>query len=691
MIPAQPDRSKSPPGPGELLLRPPWHERLCDAVVTGFALWTLCCHALVFAGGSLEQLIGLFVLVLSSFVLGRRWLRGRRGRADGDGHRGLATEALESFALPPALRWSLAALGGAAALALSRPATLLALWFAVAAVLAAAAGWLLFRPGDDRYGSTTGHLDRRGALLLLALALASCALALVAHKSNADDAFYISLAVAAVESPGSPMLAGDPMHGIDGLPLYISVYRVHSWEMLCAAVSYLTGLPAISVFHLAATALAAFLLPLAHAALFRRLLPGQWLLATGLVVIVLIGPGDAVRWPGQLAFLRPWQGKSLFLSVLTPLLYLYALRFTARPSPATWLRLAGAQVAAVGLTSSALWAAPVAVAFGLVAGLRRSLASLRTLALGLASSGYLLLLGAALKSSVAGTVKEPPTLSAEERISEVITMMLGAESPRLWAATAAAVAVAWALVPPGMARRFAVIVPLGAWLLFLNPYAGDWLMANVTHRPHWRAMWTLPLPMLIALALLAPVFAARWRRRSLLLPARAASLLLAALFSLFVPRVHNLSPENGVRFSAPGLKVPAADYAGARAVNRAFEPGTLVAAPPEINSWLPTFHRRVKPLFVRFYLRRMGRHLGEEELRRRDFIPRLVRGDTDWQGAARALRREIEAFPDIEGVVLPASRQRDAYREVLASLGFSRLESSEADALDLDFWRRGSA
>ena len=229
----------------------PWDERFSDAAVTGFALWTLCCHAVVFSGGSLRSLVALFAITLATLTAGRWWLRRRR---PGVPER---RQPVEDFDLPAMLRWSLATVGLVAALTLSRPATFIGLWAVVAAVLGVAAGWLFFRPGTLQKAAVAPRDHRRDAYVLL-LALGVAVLALLLHKSNADDAFYVSLAVHAVEAPSSPLLAGDPMHGIDDLPLYISIYRIHSWEMFCAAVSYLTGLPAITVFHLLATGLAAF-------------------------------------------------------------------------------------------------------------------------------------------------------------------------------------------------------------------------------------------------------------------------------------------------------------------------------------------------------------------------------------------------------------------------------------------------
>ncbi|MEO1084287.1 MAG: DUF6077 domain-containing protein, partial [Acidobacteriota bacterium] len=682
MSPSAPDATDAPPPTQSHREAAFWAERLCDAALTFFALWTLSSHAVVFAGGSLRTLLGVFAAVAVAFGGLRRWSR----RSAATSHDpAMTTNSPNPWALSPRLRWLLLGAGILPALLLADADRFVTLWLAVAAALVCGLAICWIRPATPTDSPPpVPAATRRQSWGLFALGVLTAALSLVAHAPNLDDAFYVSLSVQAVEHSADPLLDGDPMHGVEGLPLYIPIYRVHSLETLVAAIAFLTGLPALFIFHLLLAPIGAFLVPIAHAVLLRRLLPRHWLLATAVLVAVLAAPVETVRWYGALALFRSWQGKSLFLAVATPLLYAGALRFAKHPTWRAWLGLASAQIAAVGLTSTAFFAAPVAVGLGLLAGLKHSLSSLRTLVLGVLSSGYLVALGLSLKGSVVASVNPPPELSAQERILEVFTLIVSADNQRLWAVVFAAVGAAWVAAPAGLARRFALLVPFGAWMVFVNPYLGGWVMAHVTHRQHWRSMWTLPVPLLVTLLLLAPLL---WHRRPETLRLRIGlSLALTVLFLAFVPATYGPSRAAGVEVKAPTLKVPPA-YDDARAVTRAFAPGELVAATPEVNNWLPTFPGRVRPLAVRFYLRRMGPILGDEELRRRDFIPRLLVGDTDWVGAPKALRRELDAFPEIVGVALPASRQRDAYREVLGSLGFERLPSAEADALDLDLWR----
>ena len=167
------------------------------------------------------------------------------------------------------------------------------------------------------------------------------------------------------------LLSGDTMHGIPGLPLIFPVYRVHSYELLNGALAYLTGIPAIYCFHWLSAAFAALLVPLAYAKLFRILTPRRWL-ATRRHPRCSCWSRRARRTAGTATSPSSGCGRASPSSSrsFTPLLYAYALRFAARPNLRDWTMLAAAQIAAVGCSSSALWAAPVGA--GMAAVLRRA-------------------------------------------------------------------------------------------------------------------------------------------------------------------------------------------------------------------------------------------------------------------------------------------------------------------------------
>ena len=314
-------------------------------------------------------------------------------------------------------------------------------------------------------------------------------------------------------------------------------------------------MPAIQVFHFGAVAFAAFLVPIAHARLFRLLAPKHWLAAVATLLVVLVAAGETHRWYGNFGLVRIWQGKAIQLFVFTPLVYAYAMEFAQRPSLARWGLLASAQIAALGSSSAALWAAPAAGAIALCSALPLTRRGLRLFAIGLLASAYLLGAGLVAKRWMqADAASQQPVYSPQEirerelanleldrpgvRLEQALREVLG--DARLRRVAIACVLVAWAASGAALARRFALVAPLAVALVLLHPSASSWVVANATGESYWRSLWVLPVPISIALTLLAPLsFGAAWRRRWL---APAAWVFLLGAFALLAPGAARTEP-----------------------------------------------------------------------------------------------------------------------------------------------------
>lgn len=656
----------------------PHSARFVDGACVVFAVFTLCCHATVASGGSLRRLVLLFGLALLGLgllgPLGRAWRR--RGRGSESAATGSPVAA---GTWRPALQLGGFSIGvGASVLFASQP---ILWWWSAIALLGAAAVAVAWREAP----AATPPADGRGIEAGLWLLAAGCvALALSTHRYDVDDAFYVNLAVAAADAPTQPILVGDTLHGIPGLPLHLPVYRAHSWEMWNAALSWLTGLPAIACFHLLSSALAAFLVPLSLARLARWLAPGTWLAVVFATLVVLVSAGDAHRWYGNFAFVRIWQGKSVFLWVFLPLVAAYAVEFARRPSAGVFARLAAAQIAAVGCTSSAFWAAPATALAALACAIPLTRRGLRTLTIGALASVYVLGAGLVVKGEWdAWRTQRRPTTSAAPAASAARSpaapqaqrgtdlgralWLLTADSP-LRIAILAAAASAWACCPPGLGRRYAIVVPLAVLLVLLNPYAGDWMKRNAIGPSYWRGLWALPVPLLLGLALTGSLaWSGRWR-----VAGRVAAPLALALFAVAVPSVPGLGTGNDVEFDWPRLKVRNPPHAWARALHDAVEPGTIVVAPHQVAPWLPTFHQLVYPVVVRgLYLRPYEYALGEEIVLHRVLMQNFAEGTAVIPNAHVWFARGLERF-DVGAVLLRSSPKTAQARRVLRASGFER-------------------
>jgi hypothetical protein len=637
-------------------------ERTIEAACAVFALWTLCSHAAVFAGGSLRALLALFAAALLAAAGLRAWLL-RAGAAATSPAAPAPAPAAPAPAADSAfarrLRLALGAAGGVAALTLDPRQHPIALWCALLGVLGVAAAFFLVREAPS---AEPPRRSRAAEPLLWGLALACALYALAVHRPDQDDAFYVNVAVAAVDHPELPLLARDTLHGHFEWPIHLPSYRLHSYELAVAALTLLTGAPAIYVFHLLASALAALCVPLAHAQLFRLLAPRVWLAATAALVLVLALPGDTHRWYGNFAFVRIWQGKSILLSVALPLVAAAGLRFALAPTRAGWLRLAAAQIAALGASASGLWLGPAVALTAQAAVLRPRARDLGTLGLGALASAYPI---AAALAQRAGMRERAPHLAERfapgEQLGRAFTTVLGDST--LVMVGVAALFLAWACWGRGLARRFAIAAPLAAALVLLAPWADAFVRANLTGPSFWRALWAVPIPILIALVGVAPL---QWPGAR----GRAAAAALWALFAFGVPGDYGFGAGNAARLGWPGLKVPPDAYGWAERI-QALAPGQPVLAPPRINSWIPTFHGHAFPLAVRFYLTPLREVIGEREYRERLRLVRLADGEPAGPAGLQAFAEGLERH-GVRLVCLRRSEHAPPLRALLRRAGFRR-------------------
>lgn len=665
-------------------MRPPLSSRIGDAACLGFALWTLCSHATVAIGGSLVALIAAYGVALALAAGG--WIARQRRRR-------VAPRAREARREPPpshpprfrAFQGSGVALGAVAVTAFALGTGPVVLWWCTIGILGAAAGMFLVAQPPATEPPRAGGWIEFG---LAALALGCAILTLICHRPDIDDAFYVNVAVAAADFPHRALLSGDTLLGIAGLPLYMPAHRLQSYELWNGALSLLTGIPAITCFHWISATLAALLVPVAHARLFRILTPRTWLWGVAAVAFVLVAAGETHRWYGNFAFVRLWQGKGIFLFVFMPLVYAYALRFAMRPSAVTWFWLAAAQVAALGTSSTAVWAAPAGALSAMACALPPTRRSLRTFALGATASLYVLAAGALLKSQLAGTFE--PTLEAVAAgisLRDALHETLG--ESRLLIFGVASILMAWACCPRGLAQRFAISVPLAVALVLLNPYGAEWVRANLTGPSYWRSMWAMPIPILMALVLTAALHwgARGWRRAA----GRLGCLVSLAAFALAVPRFSALSESNhGVwaemRIAWPELKVPQNSYRWAAAINASAGPGARVLAPPDVSPWIPTFHHHAYAVMVRSaYLEFQSRHLESGEPELRHAMARYVDGKSTRSFTTARFRSGLDRF-DLKAVCLRNSTLAPETRATLKSAGFRRT----LQGVSRELWVRSS-
>jgi hypothetical protein len=665
--------------------RSPLSLRLCDGAAVAFALWTLCCHALVVAGGNLQHLIALYA-VSATFAL-YAWRRFRPGDCPDPDADPVPAADWGNSTPGRALRTLAVIVGVGTAVAISPEEHPGAIWWITVTVLGVAA--LPFVFGEPPIATRPDASHWREPLLW-AIAAACLVVVLIVHRPDIDDAFYINLAVAAADAPGQPLMGGDTMLGISGLPMHMPAHRIHTYELWNAALSYISGIPTIYCFHWIAAGLVALGVPLAHARLFRLLTPRHWLWAVAALVVVLLASGETHRSYGNFSFVRLWQGKAIYLFFFMPLVYAYAIRFALRPNVAAWTLLCAAQIGALGCSSSAIWAAPAGAMMGLCCGLRPTRRGLATFAVGATASGYVLIAGWFLRGELQPMlVTEIREFQFGAQFDSALSHVFGVS--RLLQFGVASVMVTWACCGTGLARRFAIVFPLAVWLVLLNPYWDGWVSANLTGPSFWRAMWSLPAPILMTLVVIAPLQFGRDESRLAQIGSQIACVVAIAAFAIAVPRYSTLSTQNaapadmGIWLGAPTVKIPSLNEEWAALLTDSVPAGSVVVAPPYISVWISTYHDRSYPLQTRrLYLYRHAAYLGTQDAEDRNAMTRYVAGEASGANPAAAFGRGLDHY-QIDGVCLRDSPLAPGSRRVLDAAGFRRTHRANQH----EIWVRG--
>ncbi len=629
-------------------------DSILDGFVLGFACWTLICHAAVMWGGSLHLLLtfaagitaaGIAIFFLKkhkkppepeSSELVNRWLD--TGQYDEIEEKSLSVRKwlmgwviLTSIISVISYRFygdfTLCWLIGMAGLL---PISLLEL-----------ATQPRVSPPVSKYWWN----------LALCLLCATCAvITLTIHRPDEDDAVYLNMAVAAVDEPGEPLMARDSLHGLpESQASMLRLYKVHSIETLTAALAYISGLKVLDVTHLIMPPMAAVLVVLAFTRLFRLLAPDRWLLMVVVAMILLLSIADTHRIYGNFAFVRLHQGKAIFLHVLVPLIVVYGIRFALRPSRRNWVYLGAAQITAVGLTSTAIWVAPIVSGLALVCGLSFRYSPVRTLFLGISSSVYLFLLAIYIRQSI---FAESLRMTASTTISSVqnthmmkwcLEHVLGKGA--LVVPAMLVIMGGWTLARQPLQKRFFVFFPLG-FLILWNPFYDSWIAVHLTGwSTYWRIFWVLPLPVLLALALTSPPRALRlwplpsWVRNSIIL-------ILVLLLVGWGTTTWVISSENHVRVGFPTWKIPQEERTVVSHIAERTNPGSIVLAPESISAWLVVQRKHPLPLVVRrMYTMWVITQLGRKEVQRRHRLEGLVSGSIQSRSAAREIRQAVNDYP----------------------------------------------
>lgn len=557
-------------------------DRFVPAIVLPYAVWTVYVHLIVAAHASFTTLLrGLPLVVLVAIAATVGWFR-LRDPADRCESVGIARTSAPSRnpGVVPLAAFALATLWVGM---LSAGMPYAVFWWVALLALGGTWAWHL-RVGLG--GVQAGGADNHPAWIVACVVAAAVCATLVASRPDADDAFHLSIPATLLRFPQQPVLLHDTMYRLAESPILLPFYRLSNYGVLAAAVSRITGIDHLLVAHMVLPSLFAAACVLAWVYLLRRIVPERWPVVLPILFLCVMALGESHRAYGNFAFVRMFQGKAILATCMVPAITAAALLYARHGGIRHWTLLLATQIAALGVTASALFVAPAAAALGLAGGWSPDAARSRRFVAGLLPTAYLLGAAWLVGSGTHGAqVLALPSPDPMPSVPQILEQTWGAWSTRV---LLVALLAAWAFVrDPVRARYFSA----GAFfflLAVLNPYTTSFVAAlSVGAKTYWRLTWALPLPFFLA------VMIEGMAARALAVKPRALAMCscvaMATLAIAFGSRFGTLLCANSVTLGIPAPKVPPVEYAAARNVARNVPEGGAVLAPEAVAIWLPGF------------------------------------------------------------------------------------------------------
>jgi len=525
-------------------------------------------------------------------------------------------------------------------------------------------GALHITPGDD--------VGKHSAWIVLFVAAAAVCITLVASRPDADDAFYRSVSATLLRFPQQPVLVHDTLYRLPDVPILLQFYRLSNYDVLVGTLARITGADHMVVAYLfLPSAFAAFCI-LAWAYLLRRIVPARWPWVLLILFVCVLALGEMHRAYGNFAFVRLFQGKSILVTGMVPVIAGSALRFARHGGTRHWLLLFAAQIAALGVSASALFVAPAAAALGLAGGWSTNTESSRRFALGVLASAYVFGAGWAMASVTHGG-QALVSSSAMPGVQQILDDTWGWWSTRL---LLVALLSAWAFVREPVRARYLSAGAFFFLLAVLNPYTVRVVADHfVGVRTYWRLTWALPLPLFLAVLLDGVVERALGLRSKLL--AACACAALAGCAIAFGWRCGTLRSANGVTLGMPGIKVDPVEYQVAARIAEDVPEQDAVLAPEAASIWLPSFVVHPQLLGVRgLYLTRA---FPPQDAVRRSLLMRYVAGEYRPPDAATRFADALQQYGLAAVVLVHSASWRAEMENVLERHGWRPLLSGTYD------------
>ncbi len=383
--------------------------------------------------------------------------------------------------------------------------------------------------------------------LLLLFLCSSVLITLCLNRPDPDDQHYIGISVLALDYLHTPLQ-------LIPSEVFKSGYAFSSFNLIASALSYSTGIPILYSYYFVIPAFFSIIVILIHWKILTLLTGKGWIVGLIFFLIVMLAWGDDHRTHANFGFVRLFQGKACFVSIITPAIILYFLKFQEQFQKKYAVLLFFTIVAGIGFTPTGIIVGPLTIGVLFLANIKFDRERFKK-NLPLALSIIIpLLLGLIIKFHLIGGLKSGvhTARGVQEHTTNyaMLQFVLGPGYRGLFALFCFVISpffVKNKQVKKGYMNFVIVCV-----LLLVIPWTSEFL-AHLTYPTiSWRWLWVLPLP--LAMCIVTGSISEFFRNRAKALYGYIVITVLSVIFVASSERLV-ISEENYTTFHWPAFKL----------------------------------------------------------------------------------------------------------------------------------------
>ena len=503
------------------------------------------------------------------------------------------------------------------------------------------------------------------------------------HWPESDDGFFVNMAVTALGSPADELLRYDGMTDIRSVPIF-PVYKIHSFQLLWGYIAHTFHVEPVFVSHVIFPPVMSGLMAITVARLLQILSPENWHWGCLGIFIFWLVVRDSGEGYSNFALFRPTQGKSFVLTAMVYLTIVNTIEFVTKPKPLSYVLLVFTSIAAVGISSTAIFLLPLVAGLTLLALFLSRQCGFRLSLIALSSFIFITPIAYYCWFVMQDVL---PVLNSWGLRSREITFFYGYEKVfgrggheifMLF------IVFAWIpLFKNSAIKLFLLMYILLCFLLIFNPYLFDFWVAYVTSPVvFFRLFFLLPVPIFFAIFISSIMCFSGEARKRMLLFLGGGSLILQLIYPtsfLFSNTQYSTQLKGGV-----SLNVPKPVVAIHEKLKKNLDQGDVVLATKSVSIWLPIFKGHVRPLVAKSeYLITIRDIIGGDEFLMRQSLYNYISGVSRTGESALLLRASFEKYKIKSVIIGIDNKWRDEIISVCQLSGFTLIKLDGYDVLVL--------